>query len=186
VVELVRLLELAPGEGDPLLDHAARLGCALTEPALQLLDGRRDEDRDRSGHVFLDRQGPFRLELEQRSAAAGTDPVDLGDERPVTVSDVPDPLEEAALGGPALEFFLGEKPVLDSVLLACAAGPRRRRDGGAQRPEARQHERDERPLAGPGRTGYDEDGRPGTNCGRRAQRAPPVAAPTGRRRSSTG
>ena len=38
VVELVGLLQLAPREVDPLLDHAARLGRALPEPPLELVD----------------------------------------------------------------------------------------------------------------------------------------------------
>jgi len=42
----VRLLELVAGELDPVLDLPRRLGGPVAESPLELLDGRRDEERD--------------------------------------------------------------------------------------------------------------------------------------------
>ena len=97
VAEPVRLLELLVGERDPLPDLSGRLGGALAEPTLELVDVGGDEDRARAGHVVLDAQRSIRLELEHADAAVSGDPVDLGAERPVPLArDVLDPLEEAA------------------------------------------------------------------------------------------
>ena len=112
------LLELLAGERDPLLDHAGALGRALAEPALELLDRRGDEDRERVLDPALDAQRALRLELEQRRLALAPEAVDLGVQRPVAVADVVDPLEELARLDPPVELGAVEKPVVHAVLLA--------------------------------------------------------------------
>ena len=110
------------------------------------------------GTRSLDAQRPVGLELEQRRLAVGPQPVDLGVERPVAVSDVVDPLEELAGDDPAVELLAVEEPVVDAVLLAGPLWPRGRRDGERELCEPRQDELDERALARARRAGDHEDG----------------------------
>jgi hypothetical protein len=52
------------------LDLAARLGGALAQPSLELVEGRRgDEDRDGGGFGVANRPRAFRLQLEHAALA---------------------------------------------------------------------------------------------------------------------
>ena len=86
------------------------------------------------------------------------EPVDLGIQRPVAVSDVVDPLQELARHDPSVELLAVEEPVVDAVLLAGTLWPRRRRNGERELWKPRQDELDERALAGARRAGDHEDG----------------------------
>ena len=58
VVEPLGLRELAPRQRDSLLDAAARLGRALGQAPLQLVDRGGDEDRHGALHFLLDGSAP--------------------------------------------------------------------------------------------------------------------------------
>ena len=88
---------------------------------------------------------------------AARQPVDLGIQRPVTVSDVVDPLQELARHDPPVELVAVEEPVVDAVLLAGTLWPRRRRNRVREIWKPRQDELDQRALAGARRPGDHED-----------------------------
>src|SRR5262249_44326250 len=113
-IELVLLLELPPRDRDPLLDRPRALGRPQPQTALELLYGRRDEDRHRPGFAALHPERALRLELEHRRFADAAQPVDLGAQRPVAVPDVVDVLEELTCIDPRLEVVVVEEVVLDA------------------------------------------------------------------------
>ena len=118
MVELAGLLELLPGELDPLVDLAGALRRALAQAPLELVDAGGDEDRHRARHLVLDAERSLGLELEQRNVAVRRDPVELRAERAVAVAgDVLDVLEELAARDACEEVVVGEEPVLAAVLL---------------------------------------------------------------------
>jgi hypothetical protein len=71
-----------------------------------------------------------------------------------------DPLEELVVGEAPVELVRADEPVLAPVLLAGAAGARRRRDGELQLRNALEQQPRKRALALAGRAGDDEDRRP--------------------------
>ena len=108
--------------------------------------------------IVLDVERAVELQLEHADPAVRRDPVDLGAQRPVPPArDVLDPFEEPAVGDAARELVLFEEPVLAAVLLAGAEGPGRRRDRDLELRDALDERADQRPLAGAGRAGNDED-----------------------------
>ena len=173
-------------EREPLLDLAAALGRALAEPALELVERRVDEDRDRAGHVVLARaSAPSISSSSSGTRALVADAVDLGAQRPVAVArrDV-DPLEELAGVDARVELLVGRGTSSRAVLLARAAAA-----ASSPRPRARapgmplEQRLIQRPLAGARRAGDDEDWRqrplsrlkrPISSCRWRSERPPTV------------
>ena len=78
VVEVVRLVDLASSQREPLADLAGALGRPLAQAALELVEARGDdEDRDRGRPHPLHVLRALRLELEDAAPAGRQDPVDL-------------------------------------------------------------------------------------------------------------
>ena len=136
------------------------LGRPRAQPALELLERRRDEDRDRARRApRLTSSAPFDLELEHRRRALGRDAVDLRAQRPVARGPTNSTCSRKLAGGDAArELLVAQEPVLDAVLLARPLLARRRRDGELELREAREQRTDERALPGSGWPGDDEDG----------------------------
>ncbi len=112
------------------MDLAGALGRPLAQSALELLERRVDEDRQRAGDPLLDGEGSVQFQLEQRDVACGGDPVELRDERAGALAPGEDVvLEEAAVGEQAVELLVAQVPVVDALDLARPQRPRRRRDG---------------------------------------------------------
>jgi len=157
LVELVLLGELVLCDSQPVVDRARRFRVAVAEPALQLVDGRGDENRDRPFDAALYPERTLGLELEQWRPSLRAEPIDLRIERPVSVADVVDPLEKLARLDPALELLLREEVVMHPVLLPGTPLARRRGYGRRELRETRPDELNQRPLTGATRAGDDED-----------------------------
>src|SRR5215470_2993612 len=108
VLELRLEGQLALGDVEALLDLPLALGRARPEPPLQLLAARSgNEDGHRGGDAVADPECAPGLDLEERRAVLGGDPVELGPERAGAVALSPgqlDPFEKVAGLEPPVEL----------------------------------------------------------------------------------
>src|SRR5215203_1130589 len=130
MVELGACRDLTDGGREPVLHSLFGLGRPTREPAAGLLERRGpDEDHVRVWTLLPHEPRALQLDLKDHGLSSIQKLIDLLLRRPVEVTRVLGPFQEAALFNPALELVPGEEDVVFAVHFAGTGISRGRRDG---------------------------------------------------------